>query len=473
MWRFIDWFIPSVKQLSDNERLHSRAFVILSGGGGVLVFCNIAIILLVGLPVGSGILYLAAFASLAFVFPFLLRARLPLPLLRAVSLTYLATAFFLAAFLLGGFYSPVLPWIVSVPILTYYYMTGWRRWIGVLYAVAGTTVLWLLHASGYQFPYRIPPNLVPPVFSFTFVMSILYVLYITHVFVNQTQFGKRRLRQAKIDAEKGSEAKSRFLAIISHELRTPLNAIIGFSDLMKSETFGPLGHQNYRIYAEDIGISGRNLMGIVENILELTRIETNEVTLHETQFDAYDCVKNVVANLKAKKAIAPSVPIRIERAPLLPALLADKALISRGLAQLISNAVKFSADDGTVIVKLNRDAEGQFLMCVEDNGIGIESGDIAQLSQPFYQADNTLARKHEGLGLGVTLTKSIIAMHGGELRIASQPGRGTQMTLCLPAWRVSDVDGRPDTANGVMAHAGDGEPAVALPEAQVFEERAP
>jgi two-component system cell cycle sensor histidine kinase PleC len=252
-----------------------------------------------------------------------------------------------------------------------------------------------------------------------------------------------------------------------------LNAIIGFSDLMKSETFGPLGHGNYRIYAEDIALSGRNLMGIVENILELTRIETNEVTLHETRFDVYECVKSVIANLQARKVITHSVPVRIEQAPMLPALVADKALISRGLAQLISNAVKFSADNGTVVVKLKRDAEGQFLIGVEDNGIGIEGDDVARLSQPFYQADSTLARKYQGLGLGVTLTKSIIAMHGGELRIASQPGRGTQMTLCLPAWRVSGTDGRPDSANGDAALAGAGEPAVAPPAAQTLEGRAP
>ena len=243
------------------------------------------------------------------------------------------------------------------------------------------------------------------------------------------------LRSAKDQAEVASRAKSEFLAMVSHELRTPLNAVIGFSEILTNEMFGPVGDERYTGYAADIRSSGLHLLSLINDILDLSKVEANSFELVEEALDVRALVDETMHLVEAK-AKAGGIRLISGLQPNLPALFADKRAFKQVILNLLSNAVKFTPPSGHVSVSANENDSGEFAIVIVDTGIGIAEEDQERILKPFTQADSSLARKYEGTGLGLPLTKSLIELHGGRLILESQPRKGTTVRAVFPRNRV-------------------------------------
>ncbi|MEQ8357581.1 MAG: PAS-domain containing protein [Kiloniellaceae bacterium] len=246
---------------------------------------------------------------------------------------------------------------------------------------------------------------------------------------------ERQLRIAKEEAELASRAKSDFLANVSHELRTPLNAIIGFSEIIKNQLFGPMGNQRYREYAIDIHDSGTHLLSLINDILDLSKIEAGKFELQEEPLDLERATK---ACFRIMRDRAEEAGVHLEqRFPAqMPRLKADQRAVKQILLNLLTNAVKFTGRDGRVLVYSSINQEGALVLHVEDTGIGIAEADIAKAMAPFGQVDSSLSRKYEGTGLGLPLTRHLVDLHDGELTLSSNTGQGTHVSIMFPRQRV-------------------------------------
>lgn len=244
------------------------------------------------------------------------------------------------------------------------------------------------------------------------------------------------LRRAQLDAEMANRAKSQFLANVSHELRTPLNAIIGFSEVMKDELMGPLGAPIYREYSGDIHESGRHLLAIINDILDLSRVEAGQTAISESDISLDGLVSSCLILVRGK-ANAGALSLSSEVPPSLPMIVGDERLLKQALLNLLSNAVKFTPRGGFVRVKAALSDDGDGIdISVTDSGIGMSPAEIDQVAKPFVQLENWLVRKYEGTGLGLSIVKAFCELHGGVLRISSEVGRGTVTTIHLPASRI-------------------------------------
>jgi signal transduction histidine kinase len=257
----------------------------------------------------------------------------------------------------------------------------------------------------------------------------------TYEDVTEHYESETELRAAKEEAEDASQAKSAFLANVSHELRTPLNAIIGFSEVMDSEMFGPMGDSHYRDYARDIHESGHHLLSLINDILDLSKIEAGKFELHEEELAVADTVQTAVRLVQQR---AESAGVELARAlpPGLPRLYADQRAMKQILINLIANAIKFTPQGGRVTVGAELEESGDLVFVVSDTGVGMSEEDLAKAMTPFGQADSSMVRQREGTGLGLPLSKLLAEMHGGDLTVESSPGTGTTVHVRFPAERV-------------------------------------
>jgi two-component system, cell cycle sensor histidine kinase PleC len=230
-------------------------------------------------------------------------------------------------------------------------------------------------------------------------------------------------------AEDANQAKSKFLANMSHELRTPLNAIIGFSEIMEAAMFGPLGAEKYSEYSRDIRESGQYLLEVINDILDMSKIEAGVLRLSPEEIEL-DPVLADSLRVVSQRAAEKRLELTSEIDPAIR-LSADRRALKQIALNLLSNAVKFTPDGGKVIVR-GRVRGGKATIAIEDNGIGISRDALRKLGRPFEQVESQLTKRHQGSGLGLAIAKSLIEMHGGAMRIRSTLGEGTVVVVRLP-----------------------------------------
>jgi signal transduction histidine kinase len=241
--------------------------------------------------------------------------------------------------------------------------------------------------------------------------------------------------KAREEAEVASRSKSEFLANMSHELRTPLNAIIGFSQIALADTSDQLPPSTYRDYAKDVLESARHLLSIINSILDFAKVEVGKMPLDETTVSLAEEV-GFVHRMLAEGAAERGVAIALGDLGPLPLIKGDPRMLRQALLNLLSNAVKFTPEGGRIEVSGRWSPATGISLTIADTGIGMTPEDIPRALAPFTQIDSSLSRRYEGTGLGLPLAKSMIELHGGRLELASEPGRGTTVTITLPPERV-------------------------------------
>jgi two-component system cell cycle sensor histidine kinase PleC len=244
-----------------------------------------------------------------------------------------------------------------------------------------------------------------------------------------------RLAEAKEMADAANRTKSEFLANMSHELRTPLNAIMGFSEVIKNELFGPVGVPEYKQYSDDIYESGAHLLAIINDILDLSKVEAGKFDLNETEIKVPELCRSVLNIVKGR---ADEAGIKLVKGlpETVPYLLADPRTLKQMLLNLLSNALKFTTSGGTVDLVVAVTDDGGMRFDVRDTGIGIPEDEFETVLSPFGQVDTAHARDHQGTGLGLPLVKAFVEMHGGSIEIESEVGEGTTVTLIFPPDRT-------------------------------------
>jgi PAS domain S-box-containing protein len=246
---------------------------------------------------------------------------------------------------------------------------------------------------------------------------------------------EKALVQAKESAETANQSKTKFLSIMSHELRTPLNVVIGFSEMMEQEIKGPLGNDQYKGYAGDIRESARHLLKLIDDILDVAKVEAGGHVLDDELIDPYDLAESA-RRLVAERAKNAGQTLAMTLPPDLPNLRGDERKLKQVLLNLLSNAIKFTDRGGTIEISAELSADGGFAFQVSDSGIGISKEDLPRAFAPFEQVEHRLNREHTGTGLGVPLSRGFMKLHGGDLELESEPGVGTRAIARLPAERV-------------------------------------
>ncbi len=246
---------------------------------------------------------------------------------------------------------------------------------------------------------------------------------------------ERALVAAKQEAEIASRAKSEFLANMSHELRTPLNVIIGFAELIEKERLGPIGNPAYPEHAGQIRAAGGHLLELISDVLDMSRVEAQTLSLLEEDLDVSAVIRDSV-QLAGRRLNQREVELRIDVPEDLPGLHGDERRLKQVLINLLSNAFKFTPEGGRISIGASVDPDAGFLIRVTDTGIGMAAEDIPKALARFGQVDGSLARDFNGTGLGLPLSKALVEMHGGTLALESAPGAGTTVTLQLPAARI-------------------------------------
>jgi PAS domain S-box-containing protein len=266
--------------------------------------------------------------------------------------------------------------------------------------------------------------------------------------VTEMKMREAELRAARDQAEAASNSKSQFLANMSHELRTPLNAVIGFSEIMKTELLGPIGTETYRGYSHSIHDSAKHLLGIINDILDISSIESGSPRLHEGIHEPEQICQSVIA-LVAGRAETAAVKLAVSVEPATDLLYADGRMMKQMLINLVGNAIKFSPKGGLIEIRVTSagpEPHSGVTFAVADQGIGIAKEDIPRILKPFEQVETAFARNFDGVGLGLPLVNSMARLHGATLTIDSEVNVGTTASILFPAART-----RPRTAQAINA----------------------
>ncbi len=427
--KVLDWFIPETLRDSQEEHRRLRAFVI-SHVCGPPLGAVIAISLIMEHP--SKAAWTLLIADLAFIiFPFLLRWTKAKQAVGLGSLLHFIALIFYVSYHYGGIQSPALSWTLTVPIVAMFFVDGYYRLTGLICFALGFAILGVLHVTGHEFPASFGNGGTAAITLILFVCAAGYVTAMALTYIGLYEFSIARISTAKEEAEAANHAKSEFLATMSHELRTPLNAIIGFSELINTQAMGPIGNTRYVEYAGDIEQSGRHLLQIINDILDISKIEAGKLDIRPQNIRYSDLAGQAAAMLYTEignkqisfRNILPQKEVTVR---------GDQQLLRQVLANLLSNAVKYTEDKGEISLSVDTSDKDWIDITIIDNGIGIAEEDMARIMEPFEQVESSLTRRNGGIGLGLPLTRKMIEAHGGELRLSSELGVGTTAQVRLP-----------------------------------------
>lgn len=275
-------------------------------------------------------------------------------------------------------------------------------------------------------------------FGIATIIAGTLIVFLTILFAYQSHRREKfayEIMMAKNEAERASQIKSEFLANMSHELRTPLNAVIGFSELIVNEINGPLQNAEYAQFVRHILNSGRHLLSVINDVLDMSKLEAGRVQLLETTFMVRETIEGAM-NFVSLQAQSKNITIDSKISPNDVAVRADSKLLRQILLNLLSNAVKFTPEGGRIRVEVECSNESGLVLRVADTGIGIPEDALTRVFTPFEQVNSSLSRQVEGTGLGLSITRGLVELHGGTILLESAVGKGTVVTVTLPASRV-------------------------------------
>ncbi|MDD9901110.1 MAG: PAS domain-containing sensor histidine kinase [Alphaproteobacteria bacterium] len=253
--------------------------------------------------------------------------------------------------------------------------------------------------------------------------------------VTERKEAEDAMLQARIQAEISSRSRMEFLANMSHELRTPLNAIIGFSEIIRDEVMGPIGTDSYKDYAKDIHESGNHLLKVISDILEVSKIETGNRELNQSQFTIARALKSCMT-IMSSRIEQSKVEVDLDLGDDLPEIYAEELGFKQIMLNVIGNAIKFTDEGGKVRIHAEIQDSGEMVIDVVDTGIGMTEAEIRKATQPFGKVDNNFSTMKEGTGLGLTIIDSLVRLHEGRFDLISKQGEGTTARITLPAYRV-------------------------------------
>jgi signal transduction histidine kinase len=253
--------------------------------------------------------------------------------------------------------------------------------------------------------------------------------------ITDIKSAEENAERLRLEAELANQAKSSLLVNMSHELRTPLNAIIGFSQILEQELFGPLGNDRYRDYASDVNNAGQHLLSLINDLLDISKIELGEAELAEAEINLQECLGSC-ARMIEQRAVKTGVSVTLDIAPRPLVLRVDERRLKQIVLNIAGNAVKFSQENGLVSIRAILLESGACQFSVEDHGAGISEDDLLRVTEPFYQTNGTYARQTDGIGLGLYIAKSLCGLHDAELTFESKLGKGTTVAVTFPPERT-------------------------------------
>ncbi len=457
-YRLIDWFLPQALRRDSDLLRRARMFVIGHIFGPPLGLLVAAYLYTLDPAPGPHLLIIVLALTLFFAFPFALRLGAGLTPLSVVTVQLLTFVVLFASYEYGGASSPFLCWLLAVPLVGLFFLgtNAWLRALVLALLAASLGVFWTVSLPGKALPIHVPLHALAGVGIFSVLCAVVFVsmmaLCYASIVASQQRELEREVRkqrviecqlvQARDEAERASRAKSAFLANMSHELRTPLNAIIGFSEIMLNEMWGNLGDARYRSYAKSVHDSGHHLLNVINDVLDLSKVEAGKAELNEQEeIDLKEIVASVtrVIQLEARRK---EVILQEEIATDLPNVIGSARMLRQIAFNLVSNAVKFTSPGGMVIIQAFGTMDGCCHLTIRDTGIGMTATDIGIALSPFGQVDSDLNRKYQGTGLGLPLAKVLTELHGGTLLIDSVPREGTTVEVILP--------GKPEPASEIV-----------------------
>lgn len=331
----------------------------------------------------------------------------------------------------GGIDTPHFGWLLLIPILAGSMLNGRKQMFFLALSCLGTFYYFFFPVELEQLPYEYGSVYV----LITRLLSLLIFSMIMFGYYYSLKQKVKALQLAKMKAQDANKMKSQFLANMSHELRTPLNAIIGFSETLQTIPQFMEDPKRREEYIQYINEAGRHLLNVVNDVLDMAKIESGKMELSETEFPPVETLQSVISTLQPiyeKKYQEVSIEAALGNV----VLCADQRLMKQMMINLMSNAIKFSGENEKIVIKADVDDYGFLRISVIDNGVGIAPDALSEIVTPFYQSENIYSRAQDGTGLGLSLVHSMIQMHGGTLELESELGSGTKATLVFPKERV-------------------------------------
>jgi signal transduction histidine kinase/ActR/RegA family two-component response regulator len=458
IYPLLDWFIPPALRAERDVNQRARIFLISHFFGPFLGHTITVYLYWLDPHPGYGLWVLAAALTAYWAFPWLLKRTGALTPLALISVANLVFMILWGCYHYGGVSSPFVAWLVVVPLLAFLYLGPALapRLLVLAMIAAGVGIFYLFFAAGHSFPEHVPLHSLSGIGIVSIISAAVYVsmmaLYYASIVANQSELEREvqnhrataiKLREAKEEAENANRAKSEFLAKMSHELRTPLNAVIGYSEMLLEDA--EIEGSDTQA-AEDLGkinSSGKHLLALITDVLDLSKIEAGKMELFNERFDLNGLIDDLAAAAGPLCARNGNQLI-VERAGVLGDAEGDVTKLRQASLNLLSNAAKFTKG-GRVIMSVTREAarDGDWLrIAVRDTGIGIARENLRKLFQNFSQAEAWTSSKYGGTGLGLALTQKLCRLMGGDVTVESELGHGSCFIIRLPASLADAVQRR-------------------------------